>query len=188
MLGQLPYARLPKDYVLWGVQFDGPWFDVGNKRDYLEVNKRVLDGIISIPLTYERLPWGYLGTNVEINFSGVEIRSPVVIGNDCIIEPGAVLGPYAVIGDGWVVEKGAEITNSVLWERYPYYREGREKISARHRRLVDRHEVRRGVRVADSIIAGGCIAEDIIGKTVDVREDGHMAILPIDYTPSEVRV
>jgi mannose-1-phosphate guanylyltransferase/phosphomannomutase len=187
MLGQLPYSRLPKDYDLWGVQFDGPWFDVGNKRDYLSVNRAVLDGIINIPLTYERLPWGYLGTNVEINFSGVEIRSPVVIGNDCIIEPGAVLGPYAVIGDGWRIENGVEITNSVLWERYPYYLEGRERISAKHRRLVDRHEVRRGVRVAESIIAGGCISEDTVERTVDVREDGHMAVMPIDYVPAEPR-
>jgi len=186
MLGKLPYVTLPKDYILWGVRYDGPWFDVGNKRDYLEVNKRVLDGIIDIPLTYERLPWGYLGTNVEIDFSAVEIRSPVVIGNDCLVEPGAVLGPYAVIGDGWVIEKGAEISNSVLWERYPYFIDGKQEVSARQRRLVDRHEVR-GVRVDQSIIAGGRIDAETIGKTVDVREDGHTAVLSIDYVPSEPR-
>src|SRR5207253_11467751 len=108
-------------------------------------NKRVLDGTINIPLTYEPLPWGYLGSNVSINYSKVEIRSPVVIGNDCVIEAGAVVGPYAVIGDGWVIENGAEVSNSVVWERYPYFVEGKYEVSAADRQLVDRHEVRRGV-------------------------------------------
>ena len=187
MLGQLPHVTLPKDYALWGIRYDGAWFDVGNKRDYLKVNQHVLDGIIQIPLTYEPLPWGYLGSNVSINFSAVEIRPPVVIGHDCLIEAGAVLGPYAVIGDGWVVEKGASISNSVLWERYPYYAEGKHPIHASDRRLVDRHEVRRGVKIEDSIVAGGCILNDAIAMTVDVREDGHMAILPIDYVPEGPR-
>jgi len=102
------------------------------------------------------------------------------------VEPGAVLGPYAVIGDGWVIEKGAEISNSVLWERYPYFIDGKQEVSARQRRLVDRHEVR-GVRVDQSIIAGGRIDAETIGKTVDVREDGHTAVLSIDYVPSEPR-
>jgi mannose-1-phosphate guanylyltransferase/phosphomannomutase len=187
MLGGLPYVTLPRDYALWGVQFDGPWFDVGNKRDYLRVNERVLDGTIEIPLTYELLPWGYLGSNSVIDFSKVDIRSPVVIGNDCIIEPGAVLGPYAVIGDGWIIEGGAEITHSVLWERYPYFLDGAREISVKHRLDVDRHEIRRGVRVHESIIAGGRIEADTIEKTVDVRENGELAILPIDYLPSETR-
>jgi len=186
MLGKLPHIRLPRDFALWGIQFDGAWFDVGNKRDYLRVNRAVLDGQISIPLTYERLPWGYLGTNVEIDFSAVEIRSPVIIGNKCTIEPGAVLGPYAIIGDGWEIETGSVITNSVLWERYPYYAEGKHQISARRRKLVDRHEVR-GVRIDESIVAGGCVEQDTIGKTVDVREDGHTAVMEIDYVPTEAR-
>ena len=187
ILGKLQYVRLPRDYTLWGVKYDGPWFDVGNKRDYLRVNKRVLDGIINIPLTYELLPWGYLGSNVLMDFAKVEIRSPVVIGNDCIIQPGAVLGPYAVIGDGWVIESGVEISNSVLWERYPYFAEGTKEISAADRRGIDRHEVRRNAKVTESIIAGGCIDTTICEQTVDVREDGETVVLPIDYVPSEAR-
>jgi len=187
LLGRLPHVKLPKDFILWGARYDGPWFDVGNKRDYLRVNEQVLDDVIKIPLTYERLPWGYLGSNVSINFSAVEIHAPVVIGNDCVIESGAVLGPHAVIGDGWVVESGAKISNSVLWERYPYYRNGKDKVSAIDRRIVDRHEIRRKTQVHESIIAGGCIQTDIIEKTVDVRDDGEMVVLPIDYLPDEVR-
>lgn len=187
MLGRLPYVTLPKDYPLWGVQFDGLWFDVGNKRDYLRVNKRVLDGKIEIPLMYERLPWGFLGSNVIMDFSKVEIRSPVVIGNNCFIAPGAVLGPYAIIGDGWRVGEGATIRNSVLWERYPYFVDGTRQVSDEDRQIVDRHEIRHEVQIDESIIAGGWIKMDAIGKTVDVRDDGEPVAVDIDYIPSETR-
>ena len=183
MLGQLPQVQLPKDYTLWGIQYEGAWFDVGQKRDYLRVNEYLLDGMLDIGLPYEELPWGYLGTNVAIDFSRVTIHPPVILGNNCVVEPGAVLGPYAVIGDGWVIEDGAQIRNSVLWERYGFFSEDGREISAHDRKLVDRHEVRRGVSIEESIIAGGAIQTDISEMTVDVLEDGRLAILPIDYVP-----
>ena len=187
ILGKLPYIKLPKDYSLWAVQYDGGWFDVGNKRDYLKVNQHVLDGKIDVPLPYEKLSWGYLGTNVSIDISRVDIHPPVVIGNDCVIEPGTTLGPYTIIGDGWVIEKGSKIRNSVLWERYSYFPKEGPEISAGDRRLIDRHEVRGGVTIDESIIASGTITKDIIGQTVHVLQDGELEIVPIDYVPSGPR-
>ena len=187
MLGQLPHVSLPREFVLWGVQYDGNWFDVGQKRDYLRVNEELLDGHLDIDLPYEKLPWGYLGNDVAIDLSRVTIRPPVLIGNGCIIEPGACIGPYAVLGDGWIVQSEAEIRHSVLWERYSYFGEDGTEISLRDRELVDRHEVRSGVTIEESIVAGGAISEDIRERTVDVRENGDLAILPIDYVPQAPR-
>jgi NDP-sugar pyrophosphorylase family protein len=187
LLGKLPYAGLPKtDYPIWAVQYDGGWFDVGNKRDYLRVNGEVLDGRIKVPVPYESLPWGYLGTNVSIDFSRVNIRAPVVIGNDCVVEPGATIGPYAILGDGWLIEKGANVSHSVLWERYPLFPRDGWEISVNERRQFDRHEVR-AVTVRESIIAGGSIKTDTIGNTVQVLEDGTLEIMPIDYVPAGPR-
>jgi mannose-1-phosphate guanylyltransferase/phosphomannomutase len=187
LLGKLPYVRLPKDFLLWGLQYDGAWFDVGQKRDYLRVNEYLLDGKLNIDLPYEKLPWGHLGSNVTINFSRVNIHPPVVIGNNCIIEPNTTLGPYAVIGDGWIVEDRVAIRNSVLWERYSFFNEEGNEISVDERKLVDRHEVRRGITIEESIVAGGAILTDIREQTVDVLEDGEIGILPIDYIPSGPR-
>ena len=187
ILGKLPYAKLPKDFSLWAVQYDGGWFDVGNKRDYLTVNQHLLDGKLEVPLPYEKLPWGYLGSNVSIDFSKVEIHPPVIIGNDCIVEPGSILGPYAVIGDGWVIEKGATIRNSVLWERYSYFPPDGEEISGNDRRLIDRHEVRGKVTIDGSIIASGTITTDTVGQTVHVLETGELESIPIDYVPAGPR-
>jgi NDP-sugar pyrophosphorylase family protein len=186
LLGKLPYLKLPRDYGLWGVRFDGAWFDVGTKRDYLRVNELALEGTVQVPFAYEPLPWGYLGAGASVNFSGVEIRSPVVIGNGCTIESGATIGPYAVIGDGWVIERGSHIRHSILWERYPYYGRGGREIAAVERGGVDQHVVR-GARIDQSIITGGTIAQEIVEKTVDIREDGEMVVLPLDHVPDEPR-
>lgn len=187
MLGKLPYINLPKDFTLLGIQYDGSWFDVGRKRDYLLVNELLLDGEINIDLPYEKLPWGYLGANVSIDFSKVTLISPVVIGNNCVIEPGVTLGPYAIIGDDWVIEKGACIQHSVLWERYPFFTEEGNEIDINERKLVDRHEVRRNVKVEHCIVASGTIDKSIKEKTVDVLEDGNISILSIDYIPEGPR-
>jgi mannose-1-phosphate guanylyltransferase/phosphomannomutase len=187
MLGCLPYVTLPKDFPLWGLQYDGAWFDVGQKRDYLRVNEYLLDGQIKADLPYEKLPWGYLGSNVKIDFSHVNIIPPVVIGNNCIVGRNVTLGPYAVVGDGWILEDQVSIRHAVLWERYSFFTDAGLEISAEDRQLVDRHEVRRGVTIDESIIAGGAIQKDVREQTVDVLEDGKLEILPIDFVPAGPR-
>jgi NDP-sugar pyrophosphorylase family protein len=187
MLGELPYAELPGDHLLWGLEYDGRWLDVGQKRDYLRVNEKVLDGELEVELPYQKLPWGHLGSEVEIDFDRVEIRPPVVIGHRCTVEPGAVLGPYAVIGDGWSVGAEAEIRRSVLWPRLPFFAADGTEIPEAERRSVDPHRIGPGVTVEESIVTGGGIAEDVREKTVDVLADGEQRVLPIDQVPSGPR-
>lgn len=187
MLGRLPHVSLPKDYLLWGIEYDGLWFDVGQKRDYLRVNEILLDGKIKVSLPFERLPWGFLGTNSILDFNRVTIVPPVVIGNNCIIEPGTTIGPYAVIGDDWRIEKGACIRNSVLWGRHSFFGENGLEITANDRRLVDRHEVRNGAVVEECIVVGGTIEEDVREKTVEVSKDGQLTTLHIDHVPAGPR-
>jgi NDP-sugar pyrophosphorylase family protein len=196
LLGQLPYARLPRDYPLWGVRYDGQWFDVGRKRDYLGINQSILDGHISLDLPYQKYPWGYLGNNVVMNLAEVTIIPPVVIGHDCIIENGAVIGPYAVIGDGWTIERDARISRSVLWRRYAFFTKNGDKIPIRERKLVDRHEVRRGTVIDRCIIIGGTMTPELYGpgqsclaeQTIDVLENGELQMVSIDWVPSGPRL
>lgn len=187
LLGRLPKVSIDKKFLLWGIQYDGNWFDVGQKRDYLKVNEHLLDGKIDISLPYEKLPWGYLGHNVDLDFSKVTIVPPVVIGNNCIVEPGVTLGPYAVIGDDWRIAEKSSVRHSVLWERYSYFDENGREISVESRKQVDRHEIRPGVTVEGSIVVGGDLQSDIIEKTVDVDEEGELRVLPIDYVPEGPR-
>jgi mannose-1-phosphate guanylyltransferase / phosphomannomutase len=187
MLGNLDYVKLPNDFLLYGIQYDGLWFDVGRKRDYLNVNKSYLKGEIELEIPYEKLPWGYLGTNVAVDFSKVTIIPPVIIGNDCIIAPEVTLGPYTIIGDGWAIERKATISNSVLWKRYSYFPDNGDEISVNERKVDDMHHVRRGVTIDECIIVGGTIETDLKEKTVDVLQDGQIEVLPIDWVPNVTR-
>ncbi|MGD2088491.1 MAG: NDP-sugar synthase [Candidatus Aminicenantes bacterium] len=187
MLGNLEYVKLPKDFILWGIQYDGLWYDVGRKRDYLTVNKSFLDGEFPLEMPYEKYPWGYLGTNTSIDFSKVTIIPPVVIGNNCIIAPETSLGPYAVIGDDWTIERKASISNSVLWKRYSYFPDKGDEIPVIDRKVDDMHQVRRGVTIDECIIVGGTIENNLQEKIVDVLKDGRTEILPIDYVPKGKR-
>ena len=187
MLGHLGYVTLPKSYALWGVQYDGEWYDVGQKRDYLRVNSALLDGKIDLRVPYEKFPWGYVGNNSNVDFAKISITPPVLIGNNCIIESGARLGPYAIIGDGWHIGQGASVRNSVLWEHYSYFAGDGREIPAGERRLLDKHEIRNNVTVDECIVVGGSIRNDVKEKTVDILEDGEVSILPIDFVPEGPR-
>ena len=187
LLGQLPYIRLASDNLLWGVQYDGEWFDVGQKRDYLRVNEYVLDGRIAIELPYERQPWGYLGRNVDIDMSRVEITPPVVIGHDCRIAPGAHLGPYAVVGDGWTIGSEARLARCVLWERYPLVLPNGQRLASQQMRLLDPHEITAGTHIESAIIAGGRIDRHLHDSTATIDEHGRLATHSLDYIPDGPR-
>ena len=57
LLHRLPYVQTSRNHLLWGIQYDGAWFDVGQKRDYLEVNRQLLDGKLKLELPLEKMPW-----------------------------------------------------------------------------------------------------------------------------------
>ncbi|MCE9528955.1 MAG: NDP-sugar synthase [Planctomycetales bacterium] len=186
MLGRLPHGKLSRDYPLWGIEYDGAWFDVGQKRDYLEVHRKLLDGELDVPLPFERQPWGFLGTDSRIH-PQANIVAPVVIGNHCVIEAGATIGPHAIIGDGWTVEGGASVKNSVLWESYPYFDESGSEIPAAARRTLDPHRVAAGVTVDGSIVTGGQIDRDLADSTAHVDSTGKLTVFSIDWVPGDPR-
>ena len=61
------------------------------------------------------------------------------------------------------------------------------ELSGRELRLIDRHEVRPGVTIEESIVAGGMIEEDLRECTVELLDDGKLSIAPIDFVPETKR-
>lgn len=159
------------------------WFDVGNKRDYLAVNRAVTDRTLTVDLPYAQYPWGWLGEDVDIDVNDVRIVPPVVIGNRCTIGAGAEIGPHVVLGDGWVVSAGAKIRDAVLW---PHYNYSLTPTSA-PRRSAKIREIREGVQVETAIIVGGVISTNVQAQTVDVRPDGTLDVRSIDWLPAGER-
>jgi len=88
------FGYLHKDY----------WIDMGSREQYLQVHKDSLDGKVS------------LKTDLQKNPEGVSFIPPVFIGEDCLIENNARIGPYAVLGNGCRVKNNSVVENSVLWD------------------------------------------------------------------------
>lgn len=88
------------------------WIDVGVPDAYLQANFDVVDGLAA-PLR----PRGvgaeglWLGEGVDVR--GL-LKSPAALGDDVLIERRAVVGPYAILGNGVRVKEGAEVYESVV--------------------------------------------------------------------------
>ena len=87
---------------VFGYLHDDYWIDMGNRAQYLKVHKDALDG-------KTRLKTGPLKKP-----EGSSIVPPVFAGEDCLIDPHAKVGPYAVLGIGCRVKNNAVVENSVL--------------------------------------------------------------------------
>jgi len=89
------------------------WRDAGTIESYVEANRETLNG------------------------------APFLLGRKCRIHDHARLREWAVLGDGVCVEKGAEISRSILWGNVT---------------------VKEGVRVIDSIVTfAGQVTKDLVG-------------------------
>ena len=106
----------------------------------------------------------------------------------CVIESGVVLGPYAVVGDDWIVKRNARISHSVLWERYPMFRTDGSQMTADEMRRLDRHEVGANVTIESSIVTGGSIGTSVRESTIEMLEDGQVSICPLDAPSDGARV
>ena len=84
---------------------------------YYELNMRLVRGEIIryVPPGFGGRDGAYIGSNVIIPPS-VELRPPLIIGNDCRIHPMAVIGPDTVIGNGVIVDRQTEISGSVIMD------------------------------------------------------------------------
>ncbi len=87
---QVYFTALKQGARILGFPVEGYWSDLGNSRRYLETQRELLMRTGSAPQEYVS--------------SGAEVS------------PESVVGHFVSIGDGCVVEAGARVENSILWE------------------------------------------------------------------------
>ena len=87
------------------------WCDIGNIEAYLKCQRDAFDGKIK-PLSGETAKGIY--TESRLPSGDYSIVPPVFIGNNTEISDGAVIGPYAVIGDGCCIGRNSKIRYSVV--------------------------------------------------------------------------
>ena len=86
---------------MFGCLLEGYWCDIGNLDQYLQSHKDILGGKVKVTPR---------GTLIKGNANG-----PILIGENCRIGEGVRLEPYTVLGDNVVVEDGAAIKRTVIW-------------------------------------------------------------------------
>jgi NDP-sugar pyrophosphorylase family protein len=93
----------------------GYWIDIGTPEKYLQVHRDVLSG--RFPVRLEGRPveggWVHEGALIE---PGAELRAPFYVGPGSRVSARAEVGPNAVLVSRVLVEAGARIRESVLWE------------------------------------------------------------------------
>lgn len=123
--GRLSFERdvfpgiLELGHHLEGFVSPAVWADLGTPERYLEGHRLALDGALRWPFVEavaEREPGIRVAPSAAIA-PGAKLRPPVLVGDRTAIEDDAVVGPYAVLGAGSRVRRGASVIDSVLFDR-----------------------------------------------------------------------
>ncbi len=96
-------GMIQDELPVYGFLHKGYWIDMGTRETYIQAQKDILDGKVTLKTASSRNPERAL------------VVPPVHIGKDCEISQDAQVGPYAVLGDGCRIRSGAIVENSILW-------------------------------------------------------------------------
>ncbi|MDL2289150.1 NTP transferase domain-containing protein [Clostridia bacterium OttesenSCG-928-F22] len=106
---------LADDLPIYGFESDGYWCDIGCIEQYITCQQDILAGRCKVRIDARCYDGVYVQDGAE--FSAATIEPPCFIGANAMLEPGAKLGQYSVIGKDAKVYAEADIKRSILWER-----------------------------------------------------------------------
>lgn len=158
-----PYL-LEKGYPIFGHVADGYWCDIGNFDQYISAHKDILDGKVMIDPPGFRLTENvWVGESVEIA-PEVELRGPVVLGDHCKVEKGAVVREYTVLGHNVVVKQDSFVHRAVIYDN-SYIGDGCHLRGC----VVGKNcDLKGNVRLEEGVVVGD---ECLIGENVLVNHD-----------------
>lgn len=108
---------LKKKKLIYGVETDCFWTDIGNIPEYRRAQRMLMEGTSGLHLDgIEVAPRVRVGKNCSIDPSA-RLEGPCLIGDDCTIGKNATIGNYAELGSGSSVGANALVTQSILWEK-----------------------------------------------------------------------
>jgi len=95
--------------------YDGYWIDIGAPDKYRQVHRDIMNG------TFRAAPFlDATATRASVSSSarvaeGATIVGPCFIDDDVVIEAGARIGPYTIVGRQSTIGAGASVEGSILW-------------------------------------------------------------------------
>ncbi len=147
---------------IFGCVAEGYWEDVGTTEAYLRAHQDILDERVKVEIDgFPLRPGVWLGKGSTID-PEASVEGPAVIGDNCSVGAGAVLGEYTVVGPNVRIAEGVEIRRSVLLNN-GYFGAGARVEGAVVGRSCD---LRQGVRLEPGAVLGeGCL----VGSHAEVR-------------------
>lgn len=138
---------------LGGYIIDAYWTDIGNLEQYQQANYDALEGKVRLEsLGREIVPGVLAGEDCRIDKTA-NLRRPIVLGDGVRIGPGVEITGPATIGSHSIIEQGARITRSVLWEDCYVGHDA----SVDDCTVADRNTIERGAQIQESTVIGrGC--------------------------------
>jgi len=100
------FTLLARDGKLIGFPFSGYWFDIGDLSEYQKANFALLQERAQGPLREE-------DASVAANAT---IRAPVFLGEATKVESKATVGPCVIAAKNALIESGARVSNSILFD------------------------------------------------------------------------
>jgi mannose-1-phosphate guanylyltransferase len=94
------FPKLAEESRLYGYVLEGLWMDIGKPKEYMEINKTLLDS--------------YANQQKRSTIPKVEIKSPSILGGGVSIGKNSIIGPHVVLGDDVAVGSDVHIKDSVI--------------------------------------------------------------------------
>lgn len=145
------------------------WCDIGSAQTYLTAHRDVMSGACRVQTGWTGANNGIMVGEDAMIHPDAQLVAPCYIGIGCIIEEGAKIGAYSVIGTGSAVCGGADIKRSVLWSN--------SRVSARAQvrgaTLCDGSVLLEDAKVCEGVVVG---SETVIGKNTTVSP--HVMLWP----------
>ncbi len=116
--GELFPRLVEADAPVYAAELPFQWLDIGQTPDYYDVMQMALQGQVhNVTLPGTPLAEGlHVGLNVQLDPTATMIVPPVYIGGSAVVQPGSTIVGPAFIGPGCIIESGAHVERSIVFE------------------------------------------------------------------------
>jgi mannose-1-phosphate guanylyltransferase/phosphomannomutase len=155
-------AVLAAGRPIYGFVSEGYWEDVGTTEAYLKAHNDILDRKVAVEMDgFPLRPGVWLGKGSTLDPEAT-VEGPALIGDNCSVAAGAVLGQYTTLGDNVRVAESAEVRHSMVGDNCYIGAGARVEGSAVGRAC----DLREGARLEPGAVLGeNCL----IGAGAEVR-------------------
>ena len=100
------------------------WIDIGTPEKYMQVHRDIMDGRYLMPPFNGQLRLAWVAPTAQVA-PDATLEGPLFVDDGCVVQAGARLGPYTVLGKNSCVEENAQLSGAIVWADSHIGREAR---------------------------------------------------------------